>query len=508
MQAFAFTTVIPVDVLTLISMIAAAVLGAWLGAGIVARWPKRKVQIGMGTALLAFAVFALMRQLSLFPAGSEEIGVRGVKLAIAIGGNFMLGALMTLGIGLYAPCMILVSLLGMSERTAFPIMMGSCAFLMPIGSLRFIREQSYSLRNSLGLAIGGVVGVYVAVKFFATLDLRTVRWLVIVVVVYTAVMMLVSAMTDSKAGVIDRVIEPLRARRALQAPAAALILAASLHAGSGTGPGAATVQPAPRWMPATTGVTARLRGVSAVSDARGVGERQQRHGPPHRRRRRDLGARSPCPAPRSSTSATSTRSSEPHRLRAQHRHRGDVPHLQDQRRRRHGGTCSSRTRIPRSFLDAMAFRDADARRRVQRLRGRPLRDPHHHGRRPRVEPCAGGSACPGARRRRGLRRERHERRRPRSAAVWIGTTAGRVLRSTDDGRAGRSRPRHSGPDASAGIFSIAFRDARHGVVVGGDYKKENEAVDNAAITSDGGVTWTLVKDGACPAFDRRSPACP
>ena len=197
-QAFAFTSVIPVDVLTLISMIVAAVLGAWLGAGIVARWPKRKVQIGMGTALLAFAVFALMRQLSLFPAGSEEIGVRGVKLAIAIGGNFMLGALMTLGIGLYAPCMILVSLLGMSERTAFPIMMGSCAFLMPIGSLRFIREQSYSLRNSLGLAIGGVVGVIVAVKFFSTLDLRTVRWLVIVVVVYTAVMMLLSAMTDSK----------------------------------------------------------------------------------------------------------------------------------------------------------------------------------------------------------------------------------------------------------------------------------------------------------------------
>ena len=72
----------------------------------------------------------------------------------------MLGALMTLGIGLYAPCMILVSLLGMSERTAFPIMMGSCAFLMPVGSLRFIREQAYSFRNALGLAIGGVVGSY------------------------------------------------------------------------------------------------------------------------------------------------------------------------------------------------------------------------------------------------------------------------------------------------------------------------------------------------------------
>jgi uncharacterized membrane protein YfcA len=197
-QAFAFTSVIPVDVLTLVSMIAAAVLGAWLGAGIVANWPRQKVQIGMGVALLAAAVFMLMRQLSLFPPGSDEIGVRGLKLLIAIAGNFCLGALMTLGIGLYAPCMILVGLLGMSERTAFPIMMGSCAFLMPIGSLRFIRERSYSLRNALGLAIGGVPGVIIAVKFFEALDIRQVRWLVIVVVLYTSVMMLLSATRDSK----------------------------------------------------------------------------------------------------------------------------------------------------------------------------------------------------------------------------------------------------------------------------------------------------------------------
>ena len=198
-QAFIFTSIIPVDVLTLFSMIAAAVLGAWLGAGIVCKWPKRKVQVGMGAALLAAATFMFMRQMSLFPAGSEEIGVRGVKLAIALGGNFFLGALMTLGIGLYAPCMILVSLLGMSERTAFPIMMGSCAFLMPVGSLRFIREQAYSFRNAVGLAIGGVVGVYIAAKFFETLDISTVRWLVIVVVLYTAITLLVSASTEKDA---------------------------------------------------------------------------------------------------------------------------------------------------------------------------------------------------------------------------------------------------------------------------------------------------------------------
>ena len=195
-QAFIFTAVIPVDVVTLISMIGAAVLGAWLGAGVVAKWPKRKVQIGMGAALLAAAVFLLMKQLGLFPAGNDAIGVHGAGLALAIAGNFLLGALMTLGIGLYAPCMILVSLLGMNEKTAFPIMMGSCAFLMPVGSARFIRERSYHLRAALGLALGGIPAVLLAALIVKSLPLYWVRWLVIVVVVYTSLTLLRAAMTE------------------------------------------------------------------------------------------------------------------------------------------------------------------------------------------------------------------------------------------------------------------------------------------------------------------------
>ena len=197
-QAFIFTSLIPVDILTLITMIAAAVLGAWLGAGIVASWPKRHVQIGMGLALLGAATLMFMTQMNLFPGGGEALGVRGVKLGIAIAGNFALGALMTLGIGLYAPCMIMVSLLGMNPTAAFPIMMNSCAFLMPVGSLRFIREQSYSLRVALGLAIGGVFGSIIAGVFVKSLELGTVRWLVIVVVLYTAAMMLISAFSSQE----------------------------------------------------------------------------------------------------------------------------------------------------------------------------------------------------------------------------------------------------------------------------------------------------------------------
>ena len=202
-QAYIYTAVIPVDALTLFTMIAAAVLGAWLGAGIVAGWSKKKVQIGMSLALLAAATFFTMKNLSLFPAGSDALGVRGALLLVAIAGNFLLGALMSLGIGLYAPCMVLVGLLGMSERTAFPIMMGSCAFLMPVGSLKFIREKAYSLRAALGLALGGIPGVLLAAYIVKSLDLKTVRWLVIVVVVYTAVTMLRAGLSEREERVTD-----------------------------------------------------------------------------------------------------------------------------------------------------------------------------------------------------------------------------------------------------------------------------------------------------------------
>src|ERR1051326_769382 len=100
-EALVTVAIIPVDTATLFSMIGASVLGAWLGAGIVAKWPKRYVQIGMGCALLVAAALFFMSAMKLFPGGGTALGVRGVRLVVAIGGNFVLGALMSLGIGLY-----------------------------------------------------------------------------------------------------------------------------------------------------------------------------------------------------------------------------------------------------------------------------------------------------------------------------------------------------------------------------------------------------------------------
>jgi photosystem II stability/assembly factor-like uncharacterized protein len=78
--------------------------------------------------------------------------------------------------------------------------------------------------------------------------------------------------------------------------------------------------------------------------------------------------------------------------------------------------------------------------------------------------------------------------------AWIGTTRSRVLRTRDGGRTWTAVAAPLATGASTGIFSIAFRDALHGVVVGGDYQKEAEAVDNLAVTSDGGQTWRLIKE--------------
>ncbi len=193
LEALLLIAIVKVDPVTLISLIAASVAGAWLGAGVVARWPRRYVQIGMGGALLAAAVLFFMKNMNWIPGGGLALGVSGPLLAFAVVANFCLGALMTIGIGLYAPAMILVTLLGMDPKAAFPIMMGSCAFLMPIASLRFIKFDSFSMRASLGLTLGGLPAVAIAAFLIKGLPISAVRWLVIVVVIYAAVVMLRSA---------------------------------------------------------------------------------------------------------------------------------------------------------------------------------------------------------------------------------------------------------------------------------------------------------------------------
>ncbi|MBA8889016.1 putative membrane protein YfcA [Dokdonella fugitiva] len=192
-QALIFIAVVKVDLVTLLAMIAAAVAGAWCGVGVVSRLPRRAIQIGMGVALLVAAALFVATNLDWLPGGGVALGLSGTRLWFAVAANFLLGALMMLGIGLYAPCLILVSLLGMDPIAAFPIMMGACAFLMPVGGAAFVRSGRYDLRAALGLVLGGIPGVLLAAFVVKSLPVVWLRWLVVVVVLYAATQMLMAA---------------------------------------------------------------------------------------------------------------------------------------------------------------------------------------------------------------------------------------------------------------------------------------------------------------------------
>jgi uncharacterized membrane protein YfcA len=196
LSAFVFINLVPVAPVTLIFMVVASALGAWFGSGVVAQLPRQRIRYGMGVALTVAATVMLMSQLRLLPSGGNAMGLSSGWLVFAIACNFVLGSLMTLGIGLYAPCMIVVCLLGMNPKAAFPIMMGSCAGLMPMAAVRFVHADRYSPSAALGLTLGGIPALFIAAYLVKSLPLDAIRWLVIVVVFYTAATLTRAALQD------------------------------------------------------------------------------------------------------------------------------------------------------------------------------------------------------------------------------------------------------------------------------------------------------------------------
>lgn len=192
-ETLIFVTIVVVDPLLLASMVAAAVIGGWLGAGIVTRLSRRAIQLTMGLALLTAATLYAASNMGWLPAGGTATSLEGWKFACALAGNFVFGALMTAGIGLFAPCMIMLALLGMHPLSAFPIMMAACGLVQPVAGIRFLERGRVAWKSALGLAVGGVAGVLVAAFIVKQLPLETLRWLVALVVLTAALCMLSSA---------------------------------------------------------------------------------------------------------------------------------------------------------------------------------------------------------------------------------------------------------------------------------------------------------------------------
>jgi uncharacterized membrane protein YfcA len=200
-EALLFINKVEVEPITLGGMLAASAVGAWVGAGIVSKLPVQPIRLIMGVALFLAAFLMLASKMGWMPSGGEATGLTGVLLVIAIGINFILGALMCFGIGLYAPCMALVYIMGMSPLVAFPIMMGSCAFLMPTATIRFIKDGAYSRRAAMAITIGGSAGVFIAYYIVKSMPLEVLRWLVMAVLTYTSITLLVSFFKTRKAAI-------------------------------------------------------------------------------------------------------------------------------------------------------------------------------------------------------------------------------------------------------------------------------------------------------------------
>jgi len=198
-SALLFVEMINVEPILLTSMVIAAGAGAWVGADIVSKLPRKAIQLLMGVALLVAAGFFTLTNIGILPPGGTAMGLAGWRFTAAVAANFILGALMCIGIGNYAPSMALLAFLGMHPIAAFPIMIASDGMLIPVASLGFVKSGRYANAVAVGLTIGGTLGVLLALPLIKTLSnhLAVMRWVVIAVITYAAVAMLRSALRDN-----------------------------------------------------------------------------------------------------------------------------------------------------------------------------------------------------------------------------------------------------------------------------------------------------------------------
>jgi uncharacterized membrane protein YfcA len=154
------------------------------------RLPRPAIQLAMGVALLIAGCVFTATNLHLLPGGGVAMTLTGWRFAVAVGANFVLGALMSIGIGLYAPCMIVVTLLGLHPLASFPIMMGACGLVQPVAGLQFFRSGRFGFGTSIALTLASIPGVLLAAFVVKKLPLTALRWLVVLVVIYAACTML------------------------------------------------------------------------------------------------------------------------------------------------------------------------------------------------------------------------------------------------------------------------------------------------------------------------------
>lgn len=188
-----------VDPALLFGCVLALLMGGLLGVSLVIRAKVWVVQLVVGIALIIAAIMYALTNLHLMPGGGTATGLPLPLMAIAIAANFLFGILLNFGIGNYAPTLVMLSLMGMDPRLSFPIMAAGAALTATGASLRYISIGAIDLRIATGIALGGIPAVLVAAFIVKSMSLELLRWLVVCVVLYAAVVMLKAAVNGSRA---------------------------------------------------------------------------------------------------------------------------------------------------------------------------------------------------------------------------------------------------------------------------------------------------------------------
>ncbi|MEI6641422.1 MAG: TSUP family transporter [Novosphingobium sp.] len=190
---------VEVDPVLLVGCIAALLGGALVGAPLVARAEVWLVQAVVALGLLIAATIFVMINLHLMPGGGTASTLPLPWMLLAFAVNFTLGILVNFGIGNYAPTLIMFSLMGMDPRFAFPVMAGSAGIAGAGASISHIRIGEIDLRVVTGIILGGIPAVFVAAFLVKSMDVAVLRWLVVAVVYYAALVMARSALVGLRA---------------------------------------------------------------------------------------------------------------------------------------------------------------------------------------------------------------------------------------------------------------------------------------------------------------------
>ncbi len=189
-MALVYISNIEVGLPTLITAIVAQVLGAFIAPRYVVKLPVKVIKIFVSIGLLVAAATILAGKFGVFPSGGDATELSGGMLVLFAILCFIYGGLNNIGIGSYALTMATTYAMGLNPAVAFPIMMGACTFSVPVGSMQFIKLDSYSRKITLFSATFGVVGVLIAAYVVKSLDVSMLQWLVTAVIIYSAITLL------------------------------------------------------------------------------------------------------------------------------------------------------------------------------------------------------------------------------------------------------------------------------------------------------------------------------